>query len=419
MLTQAEVRELKKDFPILTPNLVYLDNGATTQKPLAVIEAEMNYYKTANANPHRGAHRLANAATEAYEGARRHVAEFIHAYRVNEVVFTRNTTESLNLLAYSYGLNNLGPGDDIVISILEHHANILPWQMVADKTGANLVYLELDENYELIEDDVKEKITDNCKILSVSGCSNVVGTRFDLKKLFELGHEKGAICIADLAQLIAHDKVDVRELGCDFAVFSGHKMYAAMGFGVLWGRYELLDKLEPFLRGGDMIERVERHKATFLRPAQRFEAGTMNVAGAVSMTAAMDYLDAIGFDKIEAYETQLAEYCIEEMKKDPYLDVYVVNPVGSPYNLAGKRAALVPFNVKCVHPHDVATILDTEGIAVRSGHHCAEPLHQTLGVHATCRASFSFYNEESDVERFIAALKKVRPTMGLKQGDDC
>lgn len=417
MLTQAEVREIKKDFPILTSDLVYLDNGATTQKPLQVIEAEMNYYKTANANPHRGAHRLANAATVAYEGARRAVAKFIHAYRVNEVVFTRNTTESLNLLAYTYGLNNLGPGDEIVISILEHHANILPWQMVADKTGAKLVYLELDKNYELIQEDVEAKITDRCKILSLSGCSNVVGTRFDLKKLFELGHEKGAICIADFAQLIAHDKVDVREIGCDFAVFSGHKMYAAMGLGVLWGRYELLAELDPFLRGGDMIERVERYKATFLRLAQRFEAGTMNVAGAVSLVAAMEYLEAIGFDAIEAYETKLTEDCIAEMKKDPFLEVYAVNPVGSPYNLPGKRASLIAFNVKCVHPHDVATILDSRGIAVRSGHHCAEPLHQSLGIHATCRASFSFYNEESDVERFLDALKQVRPTMGLTQGE--
>lgn len=422
MLSKQQVSDIRKDFPSLDLKLgkdrhplVYLDNAATTQKPRPVIDALARYYTYGTANPHRGAHYLANQSTELYEHARRETAKFIHAYRVNEIVFTRNATESLNALAYAIGLNTLEAGDEIVISILEHHANIVPWQMVAEKTGAVLKYVYIDDGMHLSHREIDRAISDRTKIVSLTGCSNVTGSRPDLAAVFGKLEGKGIIRVADLSQLVPHTKVDVRELHCDFAVFSAHKMYAAMGLGVLWGKYDLLSETAPFLLGGDMIEHVSEQHSTFAAPATRFEAGTMNVGAAVSLEAAIKYLNAIGPEEIDAYEARLAELALDELAKLPYIDTYAVDleAVGEDTAAVAKRGAVVPFNVKDVHPHDVATILDTYGIAVRSGHHCAEPLHHYLNENATCRASFSFYNTEEEVMKFVDALKHVRTTMGL------
>ncbi|MDO5733545.1 MAG: SufS family cysteine desulfurase [Eubacteriales bacterium] len=414
MLTQAEVKELRRDFPILQTkvkghDLIYLDNAATTQKPQQVLERINKYYLEENANPHRGAHYLANTATEAYTAARLKVAKLIHAYRLNEIVFTKSATESLNLLAYTLG-QGLKAGDEILISILEHHANLIPWQFVAKMTGAKLRYLYLSPELEISEQELKEKLSSKTKILALTGCSNVTGTRANLNQYFKLAKDFGALTVADLTQLVPHGPCDVREIGCDFAVFSGHKMYGPMGAGVLWGKYDLLAKLPPFHYGGDMIERVSEQDAVFAPPASRFEAGTMNVAAAVGLATAIDYLQAIGMAEVDAYEQALTELAIEGLSKVPDIELYAVRArAGEPVH----RGAVLAFNVRDVHPHDVATILNESGIAIRSGHHCAEPLHRYLGINATCRASFSFYNTEAEVEQLIQALSKVRQQMGL------
>ncbi len=415
MLSQDQVSSIRKDFPYLElslagKSLIYLDNGATTQKPRQIIEALSDYYAYNNANPHRGAHYLANQATEAYEASRMATARFIHAYRAKEIIFTRNTTEAFNLLAYSLGLSTLKSGDEVVISILEHHANLLPWQFVCQQTGAQLKYIYVNPaDMQLTAEAVERVVTEKTKILSLTACSNVTGTRAAMSELFAIGKKVGAICICDLAQLAPHAKVDIRELGCDFAAFSAHKMYAAMGLGVLWGRYELLAQLRPFLLGGDMIEHVYEQSATFLAPASRFEAGTMNVGAAVTLKRAIEYLEDIGLAEIDAYEQALAEYAISRLKELPDIELY--HCATDTKNT--ERGAVVPFNVRDVHPHDVASILDNYGIAIRAGHHCAEPLHQYLGLNATCRASFGFYNTFAEIDQLVEALPQVRKTMGL------
>ena len=405
-----DVEKIRADFPYLDSEkvgkeVIYLDTGATSQKPAYVIDAVDEYYRYSNANPHRGAHFLSWKATEAYEETRQVVKDFIGARKASEIVFTRSTTEALNLLAYSYGLNNLKKDDEILITILDHHANLVPWQMVAKKTGAKLVYAYLNDDYSLDYDDLKSKINDNTKIVSVTGASNVTGDLIDSKLITKWAHEVGAISIVDGAQLIPHVKTDVKDIDCDFLAFSGHKMFSPMGIGVLYGKYELLDKLEPFNYGGDMIEYVYEQESTFQEPPIKFEAGTPNVGGVLGLKAAIEYVEKIGMDEIFAYEHELTSYAYDLIKDIPNIKIF--------YPTNGKAGSVISFTFTDIHPHDIATILDSKGIAVRSGHHCAMPLHGYLGISATARASFSIYNTKEEAETFARELKNVRKVMGL------
>lgn len=405
-----DVEKIRADFPYLDSEkvgkeVIYLDTGATSQKPAYVIDAVDEYYRYSNANPHRGAHFLSWKATEAYEETREVVKDFIGARKSSEIVFTRSTTEALNLLAYSYGLNNLKKDDEILITIIEHHANLVPWQMVTKKTGAKLVYAYLNDDYSLDYDDLKSKINDKTKIVSVTGASNVTGELIDSKLITKWAHEVGAISIVDGAQLIPHVKTDVKDIDCDFLVFSGHKMFSPMGIGVLYGKYELLDKLEPFNYGGDMIEYVYEQESTFQEPPIKFEAGTPNVGGVLGLKAAIEYVEKIGMDEIFAYEHELTSYAYDLIKDIPNIKIF--------YPTNGKAGSVISFTFTDIHPHDIATILDSKGIAVRSGHHCAMPLHGYLGISATARASFSIYNTKEEAEIFARELKNVRKVMGL------
>lgn len=405
-----DVEKIRADFPYLDSEkvgkeVIYLDTGATSQKPAYVIDAVDEYYRYSNANPHRGAHFLSWKATEAYEETREVVKDFIGARKSSEIVFTRSTTEALNLLAYSYGLNNLKKDDEILITILDHHANLVPWQMVAKKTGAKLVYAYLNDDYGLDYDDLKSKINDKTKIVSVTGASNVTGELIDSKLITKWAHEVGAISIVDGAQLIPHVKTDVKDIDCDFLAFSGHKMFSPMGIGVLYGKYELLDKLEPFNYGGDMIEYVYEQESTFQEPPIKFEAGTPNVGGVLGLKAAIEYVEKIGMDEIFAYEHELTAYAYDLIKDIPNIKIF--------YPTNGKAGSVISFTFTDIHPHDIATILDSKGIAVRSGHHCAMPLHGYLGISATARASFSIYNTKEEAETFARELKNVRKVMGL------
>lgn len=405
-----DVEKIRADFPYLDSEkvgkeVIYLDTGATSQKPAYVIDAVDEYYRYSNANPHRGAHFLSWKATEAYEETREVVKDFIGARKSSEIVFTRSTTEALNLLAYSYGLNNLKEDDEILITILDHHANLVPWQMVAKKTGAKLVYAYLNEDYSLDYDDLKSKINEKTKIVSVTGASNVTGELIDSKLITKWAHEVGAISIVDGAQLIPHVKTDVKDIDCDFLAFSGHKMFSPMGIGVLYGKYELLDKLEPFNYGGDMIEYVYEQESTFQEPPIKFEAGTPNVGGVLGLKAAIEYVEKIGMDEIFAYEHELTSYAYDLIKDIPDIKIF--------YPENGKAGSVISFTFTDIHPHDIATILDSKGIAVRSGHHCAMPLHGYLGISATARASFSIYNTKEEAETFARELKNVRKVMGL------
>lgn len=405
-----DVEKIRADFPYLDSEkvgkeVIYLDTGATSQKPACVIDAVDEYYRYSNANPHRGAHFLSWKATEAYEETREVVKDFIGARKSSEIVFTRSTTESLNLLAYSYGLNKLTKDDEILITILDHHANLVPWQMVAKKTGAKLVYAYLNEDYSLDYDDLKNKINEKTKIVSVTGASNVTGELIDSKLITKWAHEVGAISIVDGAQLIPHVKTDVKDIDCDFLAFSGHKMFSPMGIGVLYGKYELLEELEPFNYGGDMIEYVYEQESTFQEPPIKFEAGTPNVGGVLGLKAAIEYVEKIGMDEIFAYEHELTSYAYDLIKDIPNIKIF--------YPTNGKAGSVISFTFTDIHPHDIATILDSKGIAVRSGHHCAMPLHGYLGISATARASFSIYNTKEEAEIFAKELKNVRKVMGL------
>ena len=397
------------DFPILHSRMnghqiAYLDNSATTQKPESVVRSICGYYGGCNANPHRGVYELSVRATKIYENARRKVAEFINA-STKEIIFTKNATESLNLVAYSYGLNNLRGDDEILITIAEHHSNLVPWQRVAQATGAKLNYIYLEADGNLSASDISAKLTKRTKILAVTQISNVLGLVNDVKKLAAQAHEVGAIVVVDGSQSVPHIPVDVKDLDADFLAFSGHKMLSPMGIGVLYGKREILEEMPPFLSGGDMIEYVEEQNTTYAELPQKFEAGTQNVGGAAGLSAAIDYLRGVGFSEIERIERDLTTYAINELKKLPYVELYGCD--------APNKIGIVSFNVKDVHPHDVATILDAEGVAIRAGHHCAQPLIKYLGQNATCRASFYFYNTKSDVERLIDAIQKVRGIMHL------
>lgn len=399
----------RQDFPILNDRhnpVVYLDNAATTQKPRSVIDAMQDYYTAQNANPLRGLYSLSVKATEAYEQARRTVADFINAKESCEIIFTRNATESLNLIAYTYGMENIHSGDEIVISIMEHHSNILPWQMVAKAKNAVLKYMYTDTEGNISDKEILTKITKKTKIVSVTQISNVLGVKTPLEKIIARAHSVGAVVIVDGAQGAPHLKTDVQQLECDFYIFSGHKMLAPMGIGVLYGKKNLLEKMPPFLRGGEMIDIVTEQEATFAPLPEKFEAGTPNVSGAVGLKTAIDYLNNIGFDKIEEQEQQLMQIAHTELSKIPHVTIY------GPKNPA-KRYGVLSFNIEGVHPHDVSSLVDYHGnIALRAGHHCAQPLLKFLNTSSTNRISFYFYNNEEDIYKFIEQIKQVRKWMG-------
>ena len=397
---------LKKDFPVFQEKangreLIYLDNAATTQKPYSVIEAVAKYNEANHGNPHRGAHYLSVKATESYDRARQKVREFIRARSAKEIIFTRNTTEAINLVAYSYGMNFIEENDEIVLSIAEHHSNILPWQQVARSRQARLEYMYLDEDGRLSMDEVKSKITGKTKLVCLTHMSNALGTIFPVREIIDYAHQNGALVLIDGAQSIPHLRVDVQELDADFYVFSGHKMLGPMGIGVLYAKEELLEMMPPFLRGGDMIEYVTEDTATFAPLPEKFEAGTQNVEGAVGLAAAIDYLDSIGMDKIHQHEMELTAYALERMQRIPYLTLY------GPSDLEG-RGGIISFNVEGIHPHDLASIVDLEGIALRAGHHCAQPLMKYLKLDASCRVSFYLYNTKEDIDQLLDSLEKAR-----------
>ena len=400
----------KKDFPVFfqkeNQNLIYFDNAATTQKPDCVIDAIRNYYSVNNANPLRGLYDLSGRATEEYENARHTVAEFLNA-KDCEIIFTRNASESLNLVAYTWGLANIKEGDEIVVSVTEHHSNILPWQMICQTKGAKLVFLEPDKITGEFSQEEFNKINSKTKLVAIAQVSNVLGITHPVKKIVQLAHSVGAVCVVDGAQSVPHMKVDVKDLDADFFAFSGHKMCGPMGIGVLYGKKNLLEEMPPFLRGGEMIEYVTRDSATWAELPHKFEAGTVNAGGAVGLAAAIKYISSIGFDKIVEHDNHLAKMFMDLLKENPYVHV-IGNP--DPY----KHCGIVTFTVDGVHPHDIASLLDTEKIAIRAGHHCAQPLGQYLNVPATARASMYFYNDEEEVVRFAKVLSEIRKLSGYK-----
>lgn len=392
---------MKNDFPILeNRKIAYLDSGATTQKPIQVIKAIEEFYEANNANPHRGAYSLSTEATEIYENTRTKIAKFINAKHREEIIFSKNATESLNLIAYSYGLENIKKDDEVVISIMEHHSNLVPWQNVCKKTGGKLNYMYINENYELTDEEIESKITEKTKIVGITHVSNVLGTINNVKKIIKQAHKKGAIVIVDASQSIPHMKIDVQDLDVDFLVFSGHKMLAPLGIGVLYGKKELLNNMAPFLMGGDMIEYVYEQNTTYAPLPNKFEAGTQNVEGVIGLGAAIDYINNIGYEKIHEIEKELVAYARQELSKLDFMTLYLTPNEEN-------HSGVISFNIEGVHPHDVASILDSVGVCVRSGNHCAQPLMRFLGVDSTCRASFYFYNTKEDVDKLIEGLQKA------------
>jgi len=399
-------KDIKSYFPVLNQEinghpLVYLDSAATSQKPVQVIEALKKYYELENSNVHRGVHTLGNRATDAYEGAREKVRKFINAKSAKEVIFTRGTTTSINTVASGYGRQNLTEGDEIVITIMEHHANLIPWQQLAKEKGATLKYIDIEEDGTLSLDKVRETITPKTKIVSMSMASNVMGTINPIKEITKIAHENGAIMVVDAAQGAPHLTIDVQDLDCDFLAFSGHKMCGPTGIGVLYGKETLLENMEPVEFGGEMIDFVGLYDATWKELPWKFEGGTPIIAGAVGLGAAIDFLTEVGLDNIEAHEHALAGYAMDQLSTIDGLTIY------GPRD-PGKRCGLVTFNLNDVHPHDVATVLDMNGIAVRAGHHCAQPLMKWLNVTATARASFYLYNDEADIDSLVAGLRSAK-----------
>lgn len=399
-------RDYRQDFPLLRENpIVYLDSAATAQRPDVVIEAEMEFYRNYNANPLRGLYSLGIEATDRYEEARECVAKFIHAASAKEIIFTRNATESLNLIAYSYGLSHLREGDEIVVSILEHHSNQLPWRMVAEKTGAVVKYLECDRQGHISDADLQAAFSEKTKLVAVTQVSNVLGIRTPIEKIVALARKSGAVVVLDAAQSTPHMEVDVQKLGVDFLAFSGHKLMAPMGIGVLYGRKELLSEMPPFLTGGEMIRTVTRDKVVYAELPHKFEAGTVNGAGAWALAAAIRYLQEVGYEQIQKQELLLTTQLMDGLKKVLHVQIQ-----GSPD--PKEHCGIVSFTIDGVHPHDVSSILDADGIAVRAGHHCAQPLMQQIGVMSTTRASMYFYNTEEDIEKLLASVQTIRRRMG-------
>ena len=395
------VNNFKKDFPIFeNKDIAYLDSGATTQKPTSVLEAIEKFYKNENANPHRGAYGLSIEATEIYENTRDKIAKFINAKHREEIIFSKNASESLNLIAYSYGLDNLKKDDETVLSIMEHHSNLVPWQMVAKKTESKLNYMYINDNFEISDEEIETKITDKTKIVGITHVSNVLGTINNIEKIIKYAHKKGAIVVVDGSQSIPHMEIDVQKLDADFFVFSGHKMLAPLGIGILYGKREILNKMNPFLMGGDMIEYVYEQETTFAPLPNKFEAGTQNVEGVIGLGAAIDYIKNIGYNKIQEIEKEVTSYARQELSKLEYLTLYLTPN-------EEKHSSVISFNIKGVHPHDVASILDSENVCVRSGNHCAQPLLRSMGIDSTCRASFYIYNTKEDVDKLVIALNKA------------
>ncbi|PIC66627.1 cysteine desulfurase [Sporosarcina sp. P21c] len=399
-------KDIRNHFPILDQEvnghpLVYLDSAATSQKPVQVIEALDRYYRFDNSNVHRGVHTLGNRATDGYEGAREKVRKFINAKSTQEVIFMRGTTTAINTVAQSYGRANVSEGDEIVITHMEHHSNIIPWQQLAKETGAVLKYIDLEEDGTLSLDKVRETITDKTKIVSIMYVSNVLGTMNPIEEITKIAHQHGAVMCVDAAQAAPHLKIDVQNLDCDFLAFSGHKMCGPTGIGVLYGKKDLLNNMEPIEFGGEMIDFVGLYESTWKELPWKFEGGTPIIAGAIGLGAAIDFLEEIGLDAIEQHEHELAGYAMDKMSEIDGLTIY------GPRD-PDQRAGLVTFNLDDVHPHDVATVLDMNGIAVRAGHHCAQPLMKWLEVSSTARASFYLYNTTDDVDRLVEGLRTTK-----------
>ena len=401
---------IRKDFPALDQTvhgkpLAYLDNAATSQKPRAVLDVLSEYYEKDNANVHRGIHELSRRATVAFEAAREKVASWINAPSAAECVWTRGTTEAINLVATAWGLDHVGEGDEILISVMEHHSNIVPWQLLAARTGATLKYIEIDDEGRLVLDGLESLLTERTKIVSISDVSNSLGTINPVKKIVDVSRAVGAIVMVDGAQGVVHTKVDVQDLGCDFYAFGGHKMCGPTGVGVLWGRLELLEAMSPFQGGGEMIQIVGRDQSSWAAVPHKFEAGTPNIAGAIGLGAAVDYLSKIGTKAISMHENEIMAYAMEQLSLIPGLRIF------GPSSLED-RSAVISFTMGDAHPHDISTILDTEGVAIRAGHHCAQLVMKHFGVPATARASFYLYSTREDVDRLVKGLDQVAAIFG-------
>lgn len=403
--TKLNVEAIIKDFPILEQQvngkrLAYLDSTATSQKPKQVIDALSDYYERYNSNVHRGVHTLGSLATDGYEGVRETVRRFIHAKYFEEIIFTRGTTAAINMIAHSYGDANVGEGDEIVVTQMEHHANLVPWQQLAKRQGATLKFIPMAEDGTITLEAVRETVSERTKIVAIAHVSNVLGTINDIKAIAEIAHEHGAIISVDGAQSVPHMKVDVQDLNVDFYSFSGHKMLGPTGIGVLYGKREHLNQMEPTEFGGDMIDFVDLYDSTWTDLPTKFEAGTPLIAQAIGLQAAIEYIESIGFDAIHEHEQALTTYAYEQMSQIEGIDIYGPSK--------DKRAGIITFNLKDVHPHDVATALDTEGVAVRAGHHCAQPLMKWLNVSSTARASFYIYNTKEDIDQLVEGLKQTK-----------
>ncbi|AFZ57183.1 cysteine desulfurase [Anabaena cylindrica FACHB-243] len=411
--------QVREDFPILHQEihgkpLVYLDNAATSQKPLAVLNAWRDYYEQYNSNVHRGAHSLSAKATDAYEATRDKIAKFINAKSRQEIVYTRNASEAINLVAYSWGMNNLQPGDEIILSVMEHHSNIVPWQFVAQKTGAVLKFVELtpEETFDLAQ--FKQLISQKTKLVSLVHVSNTLGCINPVKEIAAIAHSYGAKFLMDACQSVPHMHIDVQEIDCDWLVASGHKMCAPTGIGFLYGKLDLLEAMPPFFGGGEMIAEVYLDHSTYAELPHKFEAGTPAIGEAIALGAAIDYLTNIGMDKIHAYEAELTAYLFEQLAQIPQIRIYGPKP-----NAQGEgRASLAAFTADGVHPNDLSTLLDQEGVAIRSGHHCTQPLHRYLDLPGTARASLYFYNTHEEIDIFIKALKETLDFFASVFGDE-
>ena len=400
----VDVERVRKDFPILHQEvhgkpLVYLDSAATSQKPRAVIDAIAGYYIDDNANVHRGVHLLSERATQAYEAAREKVQRFVNAAHAHEIVFVRGTTEAINLVAQTYGRSRIAGGDEILVTVMEHHSNIVPWQMLCEEKGATLRVAPMDDEGQLLLGEFERLIGPHTRLVALGHVSNALGTVHPVREIVEMAHRRGVPVLLDGAQAVPHLAIDVQEIGCDFYAFSGHKLFGPTGIGVLYGRSALLEEMPPWQGGGDMISSVSFEKTTYNKLPHKFEAGTPDVAGAIGLGAAIDYVSGVGLSAIAAYEHELLGYATEALRTVPGLRL-----VGT----AKEKASVLSFLLGDVHPHDVGTVLDRQGIAIRTGHHCAQPLMRRLGVAATARASVAFYNRREDVDALLAGLHKVR-----------
>jgi cysteine desulfurase/selenocysteine lyase len=408
MTTTFDITKVRNDFPILKQQvngcpLVYLDNGATSQKPQSVIDAIVNYYSTTNSNVHRGVHTMSQQATDGYEGARSKVRQFINAGDDREIIFTRNTTEGINLVAHSYGRQNIGPGDDIIVSNMEHHSNIVPWQMLCEEKGANLRVVPINDDGELLMDEYERMLSPKTKLVSITHVSNALGTILPAAEIVRMAHAHGVPVLLDGAQAVPHMPVDVQELDCDFYVFSGHKLFGPTGIGILYGKAEYLEAMPPFLGGGEMIKSVTFEKTIYNDLPYKFEGGTPDIAGAIGLGAAIDYVNDLGFDQITAHEDELLRYGTDALSTIEGLKI-----IGT----AEHKTGILSFVMDQAHPHDIGTILDEQGIAVRTGHHCAQPVMQRFQIPATARASLAFYNTKEDIDALVKGIDRVNEVFG-------